>query len=185
MRVDKFHIDILTAHSSRTRTGSTSSSPATCSATSSATSAGLHGHDRHRADGEHQPEARPSRAFRARTRLGARHRRTQHRQPDRPDLVRRDDARAPRPPRSRRGDAGSHRTRARARHGAHPGPGRQRHDDDPRDRHRRRDQLVTLAAVDLERHPREERVGEGEQARPRRCPRRRRCGRPGCVPSSP
>ena len=79
---------------------------------------GLHRHDRHRAVGQHQPDARASVAVRAGARLGARHRRAGHRQPDRPDLVRRDDARLPRPPRRARRD---HRG---DRDGARPGGGR-------------------------------------------------------------
>ena len=55
-------------------------------------------HDRHRAVGEPQPRARLSVDVRARPRIGARHRRQGHRQPDRPDLVGRDDARSPRLP---------------------------------------------------------------------------------------
>ncbi len=68
-------------------------------------------HDRHRAVGQHQPGARAPVAVRAGARLGARHRRQGHRQPDRPDLVRRADARFPRapgggaPPSSRRSSA--------------------------------------------------------------------------------
>ena len=53
---------------------------------------GLHRHDRHRAVGQYQPGARVSLDVRAGARLGARHRRQGHRQSDRPDLVRRDDA---------------------------------------------------------------------------------------------
>ena len=54
---------------------------------------------RHRARREHQPRARLSLDVRADSRLGARHRRQGHRQPDRRDLGRRDDARPPRSPR--------------------------------------------------------------------------------------
>ena len=49
--------------------------------------------DRHRAVRQHQSRARISLDVRAGARLGARHRRARHRQPDRPDLVGRDDAR--------------------------------------------------------------------------------------------
>ena len=52
--------------------------------------------------GEPQPRARPPVDVRARARLGAGHRRAGDRQPDRPGLDRRADARAPRPPRGRR-----------------------------------------------------------------------------------
>ncbi len=58
--------------------------------------------------GNINPERRPV-AVRAGARLGARHRRQGHRQPDRPDLVRRDDAGAP------RRDRGGRRDRARDR----------------------------------------------------------------------
>ena len=71
---------------------------------------GLHRHDRHRAERQHQPGAEIPVGVRAGARLGARHRRTGHRQSDRPDLVGRDDAGASR--RARCG-AGDRRRRSR------------------------------------------------------------------------
>ena len=80
-----------------TRTASTSSSPRTCSATSSPTSARpAPAPSASRRRGNINPGAHVSLAVRAGARLGARHRRPGHRQPDRPDLVGRDDARASR-----------------------------------------------------------------------------------------
>ena len=64
---------------------------------------GLHRHHRHRAVRQHQSGAAVSVGVRAGARLGAGHRRAGHRQSDRPDLVGRDDARASRRDRSRRG----------------------------------------------------------------------------------
>jgi hypothetical protein len=57
---------------------------------------GLHRHDRHRAFGQPEPGAQLPVAVRAGARLRARHLRQEHRQPDRDDLVRRDDAGLPR-----------------------------------------------------------------------------------------
>ena len=59
---------------------------------------GLHRNDRHRALRQPQSRARVPLDVRAGARLGAGHRRQAHRQPDRSDLVGRDDARPPRPP---------------------------------------------------------------------------------------
>ncbi len=67
----------------------------------------------------HQPEPRPALAVRAGPRLGAGHRRAGHRQPDRPDLVGRDDAGASRRGRGRRRDRGGHRAGAGGAHPAH------------------------------------------------------------------
>ena len=74
----------------------------------------LHRHDRHRAVGQHQPGAQVPLGVRAGARLGPRHRRQGHREPDRADLVRRHDARPSRRERSRGGD----------RLGDREGPGR-------------------------------------------------------------
>ena len=71
-------------------------------------------HHRHRAIRQSQSGAALSLDVRAGARLGARHRRPEHRQPDRPDLVGRDDARASRRqgcrrrPSSRRSSASWH-----------------------------------------------------------------------------
>ena len=62
-----------------------------------------HRHDRHRAGRQHQPREGVPLHVRAGARQRARHRRQGHRQPDRPDLVRRHDAGAPGPQGSRRG----------------------------------------------------------------------------------
>ena len=61
-------------------------------------------------------------AVRAGARLGARHRGQGHRQSDRPDLVRRDDARVPRPQGCARRDPGGDREGAGAREAAHRAP---------------------------------------------------------------
>ena len=70
----------------------------------------------HRAGREHQPRADFPVDVRADSRLGAGHRRQGHRQPDRRDLGRRDDARPSRPPRRAR----SH-SRARSSGSSPPG----------------------------------------------------------------
>ena len=59
----------------------------------------ISGQPRHRARRQHQPRADVPVDVRADPRLGARHRRQGHRQPDRRDLGRRADARSPRAPR--------------------------------------------------------------------------------------
>ncbi len=77
--------------------------------------AGLRGHDRDRAERQHQSRAALPEPVRAGPRLGARHRRQGDREPDRPDLVRLDDARPPRPRGGRGGGAARDRAGARAR----------------------------------------------------------------------
>ena len=69
----------------------------------------LHRHHRHRAVRQHQSRAQIPLGVRAGARLGAGYLRPGHRQSDRPDLVGRDDARAPRRAGSRQG----HRLRDR------------------------------------------------------------------------
>src|SRR6185436_10283764 len=59
--------------------------------------AGVHRHDRDRALGQHEPGARVPVVLRAGARQRAGHLRQGHRQPDRPDLVGRDDDGAPGP----------------------------------------------------------------------------------------
>ena len=114
IRADQYHIDILTAHFvAASADASTSSSARTCSATScriSARPCAARSASRRR---QHQSRAHVSVAVRAGARLGARHRGQGHRQSDRPDLVGRDDARVPRPP--RRSARRRQRDRARAR----------------------------------------------------------------------
>ncbi len=96
VRVDKFHIDILTAHfvqhpdwfdvvvaSNLFGDILSDLGPACTGTIGIAPSANLN------------PERDVSVAVRAGPRLGARHRRQGHRQPDRPNLVRRHDAGAP------------------------------------------------------------------------------------------
>ena len=98
-----------------------------------------------------QPEsgAPTSLALRAGARLGARHRGPRHRQPDRTDLVRRDDARLPRPPRRARRHRRRDRARARCRRrrAAHARPRRPRGDARARrgDRARARTGCVTCS----------------------------------------
>ena len=73
---------------------------------------------------QHQSGAQIPLAVRAGARLGAGHRRPGHRQPDRPDLVGRDDARASRRDRSRAGDRRGDREGAGRAQAAHPRPRR-------------------------------------------------------------
>ena len=95
IRTDQYHIDILTAHFVRhpdwfdVVVGSNLFGDIL-----SRSRAGGGRLDRHRPLGQHQPRARIPLDVRAGARLGAGHRRARHRQPDRPDLVGRDDARA-------------------------------------------------------------------------------------------
>jgi hypothetical protein len=100
--VDQFHIDILTAHFVQRPDFFDVVVAATCSATSCPTWAGLHRHHRHRPQRQPEPRRALPLAVRAGARLGARHRRPRHRQPDRPDLERRHDAGPPGPPRRAR-----------------------------------------------------------------------------------
>jgi tartrate dehydrogenase/decarboxylase/D-malate dehydrogenase len=69
----------------------------TCSAISCPTWPGMRGHHRHRAVGQPEPGPQVPFAVRAGARLGARYLRPEHRQSDRHDLVRRDDAGLPWP----------------------------------------------------------------------------------------
>ena len=98
VKLDKFHIDILTAHFvqrpdffdvvvASNLFGDILQRPR----------AGVHRHDRHSA--QRQPQSGPEIPLAVRTgaRLRAGHCRAQHRQSDRPDLVRRDDAGVPGP----------------------------------------------------------------------------------------
>ena len=102
---DKYHIDILTAQFVLKPDSSTSSSARTCSATSCPTSARpAPARSASRRPATSIPERKFPVAVRAGARLGAGHRRPGHRQSDRPDLVGRDDARASRRGRGRRGD---------------------------------------------------------------------------------
>ena len=107
---------------------STSSSARTCSATSSPTSArrcAARSASRRRRTSI--PERDVPVAVRAGARLGAGHRGQGHRQSDRPDLVGRDDARVPRPQRTRRDAivAAIERVLADPERAAHAGPRRQ------------------------------------------------------------
>ena len=92
--------------------------------------AGVRRNDRHRALGQSQSDARAPVAVRAGAWLRARYRRAGRRQPDRPDLGRRDDARLPRPSRGARRDHRGDRS------GARSGSGRA---EDPRSRRPRLD----------------------------------------------
>ena len=140
VKVDKFHIDILTAHfvqrpdffdvvvaSNLFGDILSDLGPACTGTIGIAPSANLN------------PDRKYPVAVRAGARLGARHRRAQHRQPDRPDLVRRDDARVPGLPAGarrraggdRKGAASRQRRAAHARHRRHRehhrrGPGHRR-----------------------------------------------------------
>jgi hypothetical protein len=134
VRADRYHIDILTAHFvQRPQIFDTvvasnlfgdilsDLGPACTGTIGIAPSANIN------------PDARAPVAVRAGARLGARHRRAGHRQPDRPDLVGRADARLPRPPRRARRDHRGDRSRPRSelgrpqdarprRHGEHHRP---------------------------------------------------------------
>ena len=124
---DKYHIDILTAHFVLhpdwfdVVVGSNLFGDIL-----SDLGPGLHRHHRHRAVGQHQPGGQFPVGVRAGARLGARHRRPGHRQPDRHDLVGRDDARASRREGGGGRDRRRHRAHARRTHAAHPRPRRQR-----------------------------------------------------------
>ena len=114
VRADRYHIDILTAHFvQRPQIFDTVVASNLFGDILSDLGPGLHRNDRHRAVGQHQSDARASVAVRAGARLGARHRRAGHRQPDRPDLVGRADARLPRPSRRARRDHRGDRSGAR------------------------------------------------------------------------
>ena len=109
---EQYHIDILTAHFVR-RPASFDVVVASNLFGDILSDLGPGGdrHDRHRAVGQPQPGAALSLDVRAGARLGARHRRQEHRQSDRPDLVGRDDARASRR-QACRGRASSRRSSA-------------------------------------------------------------------------
>ena len=81
---------------------------------------GLHRNHRHRAVRQYRSGTEIPLAVRAGTWLGAGHRRPGHRQPDRPDLVRGDDAGASRRDRSRRRDRQGHRESVGRAETAHP-----------------------------------------------------------------
>ena len=133
VKTDQYHIDILTAHFVRhpdwfdVVVGSNLFGDIL-----SDLGPAVRRLDRHRAVRQHQPRARISVDVRAGARLGPRHRRARHRQPDRPDLVGRDDARPFRRDRSGPGDrAGDRRGAGRGRH-PHPRSRRQRRYEGPR-----------------------------------------------------
>ncbi len=104
-------------------------------------------HDRHRALGQHQSGAHRAVDLRAGARLGAGHRRQEDRQPDRPDLVRRADAGAPRPPGSRGRRGARHRARDHRR------PAHARHEGQGLDVGRRRRGRRTPCAAPREKRP--------------------------------
>ena len=87
---------------------------------------GLHRHHRHRAVRQHQSGRRFPLGVRAGARLGAGYRGAGHRQPDRHDLVGRDDAGASRREDRRGLDRRGDRAHARRTHAAHPRSRRQR-----------------------------------------------------------
>ncbi len=135
---DKFHIDILTAHFV--------AHPDWFDVVVASHPLGprprMYGHDRHRTIGEHQPGACIPVAVRAGARLGAGYLRQGRREPDRPDLGGRDDARSPRPsrgwPRHREGD----RDRARSEKRCPEDTGHRRQGKDLRPRQGDRGRLV-------------------------------------------
>jgi tartrate dehydrogenase/decarboxylase/D-malate dehydrogenase len=93
IQLDKFHIDILTAHFVQRPISSTWWWPATCSATSSATWARpAPAPSASRPAPTSIPRAQIPLAVRAGARFGPRHRGPQHRQSHRPDMVRCNDA---------------------------------------------------------------------------------------------
>ena len=114
VEVDKFHIDILTAHfvqrpdffdvvvASNLFGDILSDLGPACT-----------GHDWDRAERQPQPAGGVPLTLRAGSWVRARHRRTGDRQPDRPDLVRRDDAGLPRSPTRARRDPRGDRDGAR------------------------------------------------------------------------
>ena len=142
VKLDKFHIDILTAHfvqrpdffdvvvaSNLFGDILSDLGPACTGTIGIAPSANLN------------PERTYAVAVRAGARIGAGHRRQGHRQPDRPDLVRRDDAGVPGPQGGARRDPGGDREGARARQRRAAHAGHRRHARAPSDLgagHRRR-----------------------------------------------
>ena len=123
VKTDQYHIDILTAHFVRhpdwfdVVVGSNLFGDIL-----SDLGPAVVGLDRHRAVRQHQPRARISVDVRAGARLGAGHCRPRHRQPDRPGLVGRDDARPPGRGRRRFGRRAGHRRGARRRRDSHSRP---------------------------------------------------------------
>ena len=139
---------------------------------------GLHRHHRHRAVRQHQSGAEIPLGVRAGARLCAGHRRPGHRQPDRPDLVGRDDARASGRDRSRRRDRQGDREGAGRAEAPHPRSRRAGRHRRLRQGGRRRARLAGPRVTPEASCPstaRSRSTARSPAAPARRAPRRRRC----------